>query len=359
MYSKTNALWKFLYSIPVMFVYVIIAVNIYTFSVYYCFEFPLRISKIKLIISIGFYTCAFMTIITHTLSMVTNPGFVNQDRLNKEKIKNKNNELPFCKKCDKPRPFRSHHCSTCQICVLKMDHHCPWIFNCVGFANQKFFYQFLFYASFGDFLGAIGLLTKICDPSFSDMLNRPNRKINLNNNLFMEILRVLKDPLLVILGFGLCIAMAVAIGFLFIYQTYLILSDSSSIDNKKNEHKCKIDNLDKSQSSKQVTVNEDKNTKVNHENYNKFEKNGSENIKNPSSKNLEKNLNSCDKSCDEKKKNCKESIGFFARIKNTFRIENVRNMKIILGQTYSEWFVPVFHPNDYNNGYNYQNSDTE
>ena len=47
-----------------------------------------------------------------------------------------------CKYCIQPKPPRSHHCSICNKCFLNMDHHCPWMNNCIGFYNLRYFISF-------------------------------------------------------------------------------------------------------------------------------------------------------------------------------------------------------------------------
>ncbi|XP_049401799.1 probable protein S-acyltransferase 14 [Solanum stenotomum] len=56
-----------------------------------------------------------------------------------------NTRIRFCRKCNQLKPPRCHHCSVCGRCVLKMDHHCVWVVNCVGALNYKYFLLFLFY----------------------------------------------------------------------------------------------------------------------------------------------------------------------------------------------------------------------
>lgn len=58
-------------------------------------------------------------------------------------------KLKRCDKCCIVRVPRVHHCRVCKGCIMKMDHHCPWINNCVGQFNQKFFIQFCWYCFFG------------------------------------------------------------------------------------------------------------------------------------------------------------------------------------------------------------------
>lgn len=57
-----------------------------------------------------------------------------------------NGAIRWCDKCKHVKPDRTHHCSVCGDCILKMDHHCPWVNNCISFTNYKFFLLFLVYS---------------------------------------------------------------------------------------------------------------------------------------------------------------------------------------------------------------------
>ena len=214
-----------------------------TFSMNYYVIFDDKTSSFFKFISLIFFEpLAIMTIITHVLSMFISPGyvpipfksnFISNKLPQTTDFHKKEREDLYCKKCHNPRPPRSHHCKICGKCTLKMDHHCQWVANCVGYYNQKNFYQFLFYATVGDFFGFIFLFARLKDCNFNIKENIP---MGIKIKSPLTLIYYMWEPIQILIG-ALCgLAMTMSIGTLFYKQTFMLLNNQTTIDKKMFEN---------------------------------------------------------------------------------------------------------------------------
>mmetsp|Transcript_4304 Transcript_4304/g.5334 ORF Transcript_4304/g.5334 Transcript_4304/m.5334 type:complete len:155 (+) Transcript_4304:824-1288(+) len=126
--------------------------------------------------------------------------------------------------CNCVKPPRTHHCSTCGRCVIRMDHHCRWVANCVGMHNLKHFLLFVFYTA----AVCVYTIVLFCMKGIQcaiDSADQAEQKCKQPHLMMAEYLSVsIAAAILDVLVGGFCIC-------LFVHQLKLIKQNRSYIDN--------------------------------------------------------------------------------------------------------------------------------
>ncbi|GMY14509.1 probable protein S-acyltransferase 16 [Fagus crenata] len=171
--------------------------------------------------AVVFTFIAIMCVFTYSVSVFTDPGRVPstyapdiEDSDNPiHEIKRKGGDLRYCQKCSHYKPPRAHHCRVCRRCVLRMDHHCIWINNCVGHANYKVFFVFVVYAVIACIYSLVLLVGSLTiDPTKDEKQSGDS----------FRIAYVISGLLLV----PICVALSVLLG----WHIYLILHNKTTIE---------------------------------------------------------------------------------------------------------------------------------
>ncbi|CAL9103807.1 unnamed protein product [Musa acuminata var. zebrina] len=140
-------------TLPIVIVLAAI-VYIYCTTVFVVIDGWLGLSTAAGIANAGALTAlTLMAVVTYGMAVFKDPGRVpasfapdiEDPESPIHEIKRKGGDLRYCQKCSHYKPPRAHHCRICKRCVLRMDHHCVWINNCVGHENYKIFFVFVLF----------------------------------------------------------------------------------------------------------------------------------------------------------------------------------------------------------------------
>ncbi|KAL4660324.1 putative palmitoyltransferase ZDHHC12 isoform X1 [Arapaima gigas] len=103
----------------------------------------------------SFLLFVLLSVLLYFIVSLTDPGFVHTDaevkvtRESYEELQERISHLHMalrqrrCGYCLLLQPMRAKHCQSCGRCIRRYDHHCPWMQNCVGERNHRYFLLFL------------------------------------------------------------------------------------------------------------------------------------------------------------------------------------------------------------------------
>ncbi|CAA0825331.1 Probable protein S-acyltransferase 15 [Striga hermonthica] len=138
-------------------------------------------SSAGLLNSLIFSFLAFLCVFSLLVCVLSDPGGVPSGYIpdvedsqgSDQESKRNGAHTRLCDKCSVHKPPRAHHCRVCRMCVLRMDHHCSWINNCVGLKNYKSFLLLLFYATAGSTYSAIVIICCTLEKNWDSIDNHP------------------------------------------------------------------------------------------------------------------------------------------------------------------------------------------
>ena len=139
-------------------------------------------------------------------------------------------EYKICDTCNLIRPLRSTHCNICNNCIIRFDHHCPWIGTCVGFRNYAYFFIYLFFLNiqqiFTGVVSIVHIIMKIKNNLNDDNLKREYSKNDLIKLSFGQILISLY------IFIYICITMIFTTGLL-IFHIRMVISNTTTKEELK------------------------------------------------------------------------------------------------------------------------------
>ena len=156
-----------------------------------------------------------------------------------------------CRTCHFVKPARSKHCSICNVCVAKHDHHCVWVMNCLGKDNYVYFIGLLLSLSslltYGIYLAYVILDETLQSESLrrSDGTNsRKHWAAGRSWSLYLRSWGWAISQDFRIGGVGLLAFMTVPLAWgMFLYQIYLIWAGMTTNESSKwSDWKDDIDN---------------------------------------------------------------------------------------------------------------------